>query len=173
MSPQQLQPGVACHQPCQCILSTAGHRAHQLLGDLEAQSGGWVGGWGAGCAGGEQGRRLGGWLGAACCPRLTSMTGACAAPRGHGVLSTVTALQLPHSLQTQVQTLFGSEGGQGPGSLDGVGRVPPGLGAAHIRGHCWDGGAQPHTRGAVLRWGGTVPHTGRCWDGGPPGSAPP
>lgn len=81
------------------------------------------------------------------------MAGVWVALRGYGVLSTVTTLRLPHSLQTQVQTLFGSEGGQGPASLGGVGWVPPGLGASHTWGHCWDGGARPHTRGTMLRWG--------------------
>lgn len=65
VSPQQLQPRVARHQPCQRILSTAGHRAHQLLGDLWARRGGWLGGWGAGWGAEEQGGGLGGGLRAA------------------------------------------------------------------------------------------------------------
>lgn len=40
------------------------------------------------------------------------MVGVWVALRGYGVLSTVTTLRLPHSLQTQVQTLFGRREGK-------------------------------------------------------------
>lgn len=154
VSPQQLQPRVARHQPCQRILSTAGHRAHQLLGDLWARRGGWLGGWvsgwRAGWGAGEQGgvlrSREGGWV---------------AHLHGWGVGGTKRirgSVHCHHAAAPAQPSDPGpnsvwKEGGQGPASLGGVGWVPPGLGASHTWGHCWDGGARPHTRGTMLRWG--------------------
>lgn len=143
VSPQQLQPRVARHQPCQRILSTAGHRAHQLLGDLWARRGGWLGGWGAGWGAEEQGGGLGGglraatgsppWLG---CGWHYEDTGFC-----------------PLSPRCGSRTAFRPrsklclEGGRARSSLPRRGGVGP----------AWPG-CIPHL-GALLGWRGAAPHT--------------
>ena len=117
---------------------------------------GGVAGWGAGEQGGGLRSREGGWVGGCVLPR--------AHLHGWGVGGTTRirgSVHCHHAAAPAQPSDPGpnsvwKEGGQGPASLGGVGWVPPGLGASHTWGHCWDGGARPHTRGTMLRLGGTA-----------------